>query len=305
MEEIAPGVVRVPTSFVNAYLVGEPGGPWTLVDAGLPGFAWKIRAAAAERFGPQSRPEAIVLTHGHFDHSGGACTLADTWGTPIYAHRLELPYLTGRSDYPPPDPTIGGCIAQMSRVLPYGAMDFGIRLRELSGDPTHHGPADNGPVPGLPDWRWLHTPGHSPGHIAFFRESDRTLLAGDALATMNMDSYRGMLTKRRELSPAGSPFICDWTQASRSVETLAALRPTTLGCGHGLPVQGSGLAGELEDFSRLFAPPAYGRYVAEPALTDERGVDWLPPRPPDPLPKVALMLAAGGLAFMAARRRRD
>ena len=132
MNEIAPGVVQVPTSFVNAYLIGEPGGRWALVDTGLPGFAWKIRAAAAHRFGSDSAPEAIVLTHGHFDHAGNAWQLADQWGTPIYAHRLELPYLTGRSDYPPPDPTVGGAIAQMSRVLPHGAVDLGTRLREIT-----------------------------------------------------------------------------------------------------------------------------------------------------------------------------
>ncbi len=77
MEIIAPGVACVPASFVNTYLIGEPGGPWALVDTGVPGFGWKIRAAAAERFGQDSRPAAIFLTHGHFDHSGNARALAD------------------------------------------------------------------------------------------------------------------------------------------------------------------------------------------------------------------------------------
>ena len=72
------------------------------------------------RFGHDSRPEAIFLTHGHFDHAGNASALSDLWGVPIYAHPMELPYLTGRSDYPPPDPTVGGAIAMMSRVLPHG-----------------------------------------------------------------------------------------------------------------------------------------------------------------------------------------
>jgi glyoxylase-like metal-dependent hydrolase (beta-lactamase superfamily II) len=299
MEEIAPGVVRVPTAFVNAYLLGEPGGPWILADTGIPGFAGKIRAAAAERFGADTRPEAIVLTHGHFDHSGNALALADAWDVPIYAHPLELPYLNGRSDYPPPDPTIGGCIALLSRVMPYGAVDFGDRLHGLADGP------EEGSMPGLPGWRWVHTPGHTAGHVALFRAEDSTLIAGDAVATMDMDAYTGMLTKRRVLAPAGSPFISDWVEAAHSVEKLATLRPVTLAAGHGLPMKGSRLADELANFSQVFAPPAYGRYVAEPALTDERGVDWLPPRPPDSLPKIALAIGAALVGFAVARRPRD
>ncbi len=134
MQEIAPGVARTYTSFVNAYFIGEPGGPWALVDTGLPGFSATILAAAAERYGPEARPEAIFLTHGHFDHAGNALALANHWDVPIYAHRLELPYLTGRSDYAPPDPTVGGAIAMFSRVLPYGGRDLGQRLRVFTPD---------------------------------------------------------------------------------------------------------------------------------------------------------------------------
>jgi glyoxylase-like metal-dependent hydrolase (beta-lactamase superfamily II) len=291
MKEFAPGITRVPTGFVNAYLVGEPGGRWVLIDTGLPGFAWKIKAAAAARFGAWSRPEAILLTHGHFDHSGNARQLADEWGAPIYAHRLELPYLTGRSDYPPPDPTLGGCIAQFSRVLPYGGRDLGARLRALPADT-----AESGPVPGLEGWRWLFTPGHSPGHVLFGRESDRVLIAGDAVATFDMDSYVSMVTKKQELAPAGAPFICDWTQAAQSVALIAELEPQWLACGHGIPMGGESLAAALQNFAVNFPVPAAGRYVAEPAQTDERGVDWLPPKPFDPMPYL-LAAVVGGLTL--------
>ena len=96
MESFAPGVARLGVVFVNVFAVGEPGGPWMLVDSGLAGSAGLIRRAVAERFG--TCPEAILLTHGHFDHIGSARDLADGWGVPIYAHPLETPYLTGRSD---------------------------------------------------------------------------------------------------------------------------------------------------------------------------------------------------------------
>ena len=105
IERIAPDVGWQPISFVNAYFVGHPRGPWILVDAGLPGRAAQIFDAAEARFGAGSRPEAIYLTHGHYDHAGSALKLAERWDVPIFAHRMELPYLT-RSDH-----RRGGCIS--------------------------------------------------------------------------------------------------------------------------------------------------------------------------------------------------
>src|SRR5579872_4623672 len=99
MQEIAPGVAVFPTLIANAYAVGDAAS-WVLVDACTPGHARGIRSAAAKRFGAGSRPRAIILTHGHFDHAGSAGPLADAWGVPIYAHRLELPFLTGKAHYP-------------------------------------------------------------------------------------------------------------------------------------------------------------------------------------------------------------
>ncbi len=309
MKIIAPGIAWVPTSFVNSYLVGEPGGPWVLVDTGLPGFAWKIKAAAAARFGAGSRPEAILLTHGHFDHAGNARQLADEWGTHVYAHRLELPYLTGRSDYPPPDPTVGGCIAQLSRVLPYAGRDLGTRLRALPADPGEQVTAAlDGPIPGLDGWRWLFTPGHSPGHVIFGRETDRVILAGDAVATLDMDSYVDMVTKRQQLAPAGAPFISDWVQSAQSVRTLAELEPHLLACGHGIPMGGGSLAEDFHYFADHFPVPTHGRYVTEPAQADERGVDWLPPKPADPVLYMAAATGLGlalGLALKPKRAKRS
>jgi hypothetical protein len=69
---------------------------------------------------------------------------------PIYAHPLELPYLTGQSAYPPPDPTIGGAIGFLSRFMPSKPYDFGGRIQPLQANET----------PGLKDWQWLETPGH-------------------------------------------------------------------------------------------------------------------------------------------------
>ena len=182
-------------------------------------------SAAEARFGAGSRPEAIYLTHGHVDHAGSARQLAERWEVPIFAHRLELPYLTGRSDYPPPDPTIGGAMAFLSRFMPNRARDLGPWVREL--------PNDN--LPGLSGWRSIETPGHSPGHVSFFRESDRVLLAGDAFATMDMDSWIGLMSGKKELARAGAPFNMDWEATRASVQKLATLRPQVGAAGMGFP----------------------------------------------------------------------
>jgi len=290
----APGVARLGVVFVNVFAVGEPGGPWMLVDSGLAGSAGLIRRAVAERFG--RCPEAILLTHGHFDHIGSARDLADGWGVPIYAHPLETPYLTGRSDYPPRDPTMGGAMAQMSRLMPDHGYDFGERVRTL--------PADGG-VPKLAGWRWMHTPGHTPGHVSLFREADGVLLAGDAFATMNLDSWTAYLTRKRELSRPSPPFTFDWETTRRSVARLADLEPRVVAAGHGLPIAGDHVAAELRSFAGRLLPPRRGRYVASPPRADERGVTELPPPVPDPFARrvaAGVTLTTTGLAALALRR---
>ena len=181
--EIAPGVACLPLSIVNLYFWGEPGAgdrDWVLIDAGLPLSEGSILDAAARRFGENSRPLAIVLTHGHFDHVGALPRLVAHWDVPVYAHEMELPYLSGQSSYPPPDPAVGGgAMSFLSPLYPRGPIDLDGQLRAL--------PAD-GVVPGMPGWRWVHTPGHTPGHVSLFRESDRVLIAGDAFVTAKQES---------------------------------------------------------------------------------------------------------------------
>lgn len=287
---IAPDVGWLPISFANIYFIGRPGGKWILLDSGLPGRARDIMEAAEARFGAGSRPEAIVLTHGHTDHVGSALTLAKAWDVFVYAHRLEMPYLTGQSPYPPADPTIGGAIGFLSRFIPSPSHDLGEHLRQLQP----------GKVPGETGWKWIATPGHSPGHISLFRASDRVLLAGDALATMNMDSWSGLFSGKQTLARAGAPFTMDWEAARASVQELANLRPNVIGCGHGIPMCDSELPERMEAFAEEFRAPRHGRYVRKPARTNENGIVDLPPAPFDPVPlATAASLVLVGIAIGA------
>ena len=301
--ELAGDVLGLPEPIVNVYLVGRPGAGdrgWTLVDTGLPGMAGRIVRAAQARFGPGARPAAIVLTHGHFDHTGHLAELAERWDVPVYAHRLELPYLTGRSAYPPPDPTVGGgLMTRLSVLFPRGPLDLGARAQAL--------PEDGG-VPTLPGWRAIHTPGHAPGHISLFREADRLLLAGDAFVTTKQESALAALTKPIAMHGPPASFTPDWAAAKRSVEALAALHPAITGTGHGRPLAGpaldAGLQALARDFDRV-ALPASGRYVTQPAVADEGGISFVPPAVADPVPRLALGVGLAVLGALVALRWRS
>jgi glyoxylase-like metal-dependent hydrolase (beta-lactamase superfamily II) len=290
---------------VNVYFAGVEGAgdrSWVLIDAGLRGWTGSIVAAAERRFGAGARPSAVVLTHGHFDHVGGLPRLAELWDVPVYAHELELPYLDGRSPYPPPDPSVGGgAMARLSFLYPRGPIDLGARLRPLPADGT---------VPGMPGWRWVATPGHSPGHVSLFREADRTLVAGDAFVTVKQESALAVIEQRPEIHGPPAYYTCDWLAAKHSVQALAELGPRLAATGHGIPLGGPALSDGLkalaQGFDRVAVPP-HGRYTAEPALTDANGVVSLPPAVWDPVPTVAagfaLGIVAGAAIGVAARRR--
>jgi len=302
LETVAAGVRHLKIVFVNAYLVDTPENTpdsWVLVDTGIPFSDGRILRYAEKIYGADAKPSAIVLTHGHFDHAGAALALASLWEVPIYAHRLEMPYLTGKSDYPPQDPTVGGALAQMSRLFPHSGYDFGTRVRPIP---------ESDEIEEMPGWRVVHTPGHTAGHISLFRESDRTLLAGDALATMNQDSWISNVTEKKEFCHPPAPFTSDWTAARRSVEILATLEPNAVASGHGQPFTDAETAEQLKNFARNFTAPAHGRYVRQPAITNENGIVALPPPVRDPVRQKligAAIVAGGALAFSFLKRRRD
>jgi len=287
MEEIARGIAVIPMSISNAYLVGDARS-WVLVDSGTPGHAKTIKEAAETRFGAGAKPRAIVLTHGHFDHAGSCPELAETWNVKVYAHRLELPYLTGKSQYPPLDITAPGAFSFLARFFPSRTVNLGSRVVEWDGDFS---------LFGLPGWRSIHTPGHAPGHFVFFRQDDTVLLAGDAVTTMNLDNVVGLMTRRPELCRPPVPATYDWRQAHESVKKLAALRPFLVAPGHGTPM--ASVWARLQELAEHFPIPEQGRYVPEPARTDENGITYLPPKPPDRLVRatVGVSAAAAAIAF--------
>ena len=256
LDHIAADVYGVRILFVNVYAIATAGGTWTLIDTGLPLSAGKIKSWAESHFGAGAKPQAIILTHGHFDHVGAIEKLVEDWNVPVYAHTDELVYLTGQEKYPPPDPSVGGgLMAVMSPLYPRSSANLTGRVQPL--------PADDS-VPTLPGWRYLHTPGHARGHISLYREADGLLLPGDAFCTTKQESFLAVANQTPELHGPPAYYTPDWNAARASVEKLAALNPTTIAPGHGLPISGDHVREQLRqlavDFDRI-AMPEHGKYV--------------------------------------------
>jgi glyoxylase-like metal-dependent hydrolase (beta-lactamase superfamily II) len=255
--EVLPDLAYKRLFLVNVAYFGVPNGgdrSWVLIDAAVTGSAAAIAAAAENRFGKSARPAAIIMTHAHFDHVGALKELADRWDAPIYAHDLELPYLNGTLSYPPPDPGVGGgMMAALSRFYPRGPIDVGSRLRAL--------PAD-GSVPGMPGWQWLHTPGHTDGHVSFWRVADRTMIVGDAFITTKQESAYAVATQEVELHGPPMYFTPDWESARESVRRLARLEPELAVTGHGRALGGPEMRSALHVLADRFdtvARPKHGR----------------------------------------------
>ena len=245
--EVAPDIAYLKTTLVNVIFLGGPGAGdrgWVLVDTGIMGAAGTIRDAAAARFGEGRRPAAIIMTHAHFDHVGSLETLSKDWDVPVFAHMMELPYLTGKESYPPPDTKAdGGIMPKLAPLFPTSPLDISGRVSALPEDGT---------VPFLPDWKWLHTPGHTKGHVSFWREADGSLIAGDAFITTGQESAYEIAMQTPEMHGPPRYFTPDWPVAAVSVRKLAALSPRLVVTGHGRAMAGSEMLSALERLAREF-----------------------------------------------------
>ena len=226
---------------VNVYLV-RSGGSLVLVDTGWGSSAPAIRRALEDLVGPEVRPSAILLTHIHPDHSGAALALARGWGLPLLVHPDELVLARGGVVPQWANPLDRRFIAPLLRLVPRRRLEARIERDSLEHDVQPLGPDLS--VPGLPDWRCIPVPGHTPGHIALFRERDRVLITGDAVLTTRLLSLRTLLTRGPVV--CGPPRIStwDWPAATSSVTLLAGLRPEVIASGHGRPLVGPD-AGDL------------------------------------------------------------
>lgn len=240
-EQVADGVYRLQAGWVNCYVVVTSDG-MTLIDAGLPG-AWGALERLLESIGARpSDLDALILTHGHFDHIGMASRLQREHGTPTVIHPADQPiarhpyryeHQAARFPYPFRYPAAVPILASMTahgalwvRGVPTsGTIVPGVAV-EVPGRPV--------PVP---------SPGHTAGHCGFHLESAGVLLSGDAIVTL--DPYTGRTGPRIVANAA----TADSAQALDSLDAFLAVDAQVVLPGHGEP-WGEGVAAAVSTARR-------------------------------------------------------
>ncbi len=137
-------------------------------------------------------------------------------------------------------------------------------------------------LPALPGWRYIHTPGHAPGHISLFREKGKVLISGDAIITTKMESFWSVMLQAKTLSGPPKYFTYDWEQAQASVNKLWMLEPEVIAGGHGKPMSGHEMRQEFNKLENNFEEkyvPKKGRYVHDPAIANASGFIYVPKKP--------------------------
>ena len=207
MQMVARDVYQLPLaprSGVNAYLVGD-----VLVDSGFPFHFKKLLRATASR-----TIHAHALTHAHADHAGGSKRLQATLGVPIWVGAGDADVLRG-GEAEPGDVPFGRSALKSYMGFPGAEPDRELR----EGDELSAG------------FVALETPGHSPGHLAYWREEDGTLICGDVFFNMSLATTAAGLH-----TPPGF-FTPDPAQNRQSARRLATLQPKLVLFGHGPPLR--------------------------------------------------------------------
>ena len=216
MQQLAPDVWQIPMTprhGVNAYQLGD-----VLVDAGIKQLAGRL----VDRLKGRGLT-AHTLTHAHVDHAGGSKTVCSRLEIPMWAPAGDAEAV--ESGRPPMGPGGGKLKPVLERYGRFPGTRVDRRLN--AGDD-------------VAGFTVIDVPGHSPGHIAFWRESDRVLVCGDVFFGLHP------LTLQYGLHDPPSFFNVDTERNRQSQRALAELDPEIVCFGHGPPLRGA--APKLREF---------------------------------------------------------
>jgi len=216
-EEVVSGVYGIAMVYVNAFLIaGEDG--LALVDSGLPKRKDTILAVVAGIARQPVDLKHILITHHHVDHMGSLADLKEASDAKSYAHPADSPIVRGDEPQPGPNPSsllgklAGPLLARLSPQPPAAAVDVEVQDREEL------------PIAG--GIKVVHTPGHTPGHLAFLLPAKKVLFVGDAAANV------------LRLGPPFGMYTVDREQAKESIRKLAGLEFDVACFGHGRVLKG-------------------------------------------------------------------
>lgn len=227
--EIAPGIVDLfhakgylKGGYVHAFLLDTSEG-LVLIDTLFDADAQVILDALAQRGKTARDLKHILLTHGHRAHLGGVAKLKELSGAPVYVHEWEADIVSGDR------PQQGVNLLPMPSSLQVWPIIF---FGTLAGPLGEHKPCavdhfiDEGDRVG--PIQILHTPGHTPGHLAFYWQERRAMFTGDAFVTWPL------------ICPGWPNVMLNKKETWASLRRMSEMDVDTVGVGHGKPIAHDG-----------------------------------------------------------------
>lgn len=219
MREIADGVWQlraVLPNVINVFLVSTPQGD-VLIDAGTRWGAGRLLRQLRGR-----RLVRVALTHVHPDHQGAAAEVCRRKGVPLACGEADADVMEGRRRMGPPT-----ALVRLADRL-WSGPPWPVAARWRGGET-------------FGDWRVVAAPGHTMGHVIFFRDRDRTALVGDVVRNASVRGGYGRLSETPHV------FSEDPQLNRRSMRLLAELRPALVCFGHGPPSRDLGALQRLAE----------------------------------------------------------
>ena len=207
---------------INVYLIATPEGD-VLIDAGT---RWTTSRLLRDLHG--RKLALVALTHVHPDHQGAAAEVCRRHRVPLACHAGDADVMEGKRRMGP-----NTALVRLSNRL-WSGPPHPVAVRWQGGET-------------IGDWRVIHAPGHTPGHVIFFRERDRTAIVGDVVRNATLRHGIGRLSETPHV------FSVDPALNRQSMRLLANLRPALMCFGHGPPRRDGG---ELERFVTQMASRA-------------------------------------------------
>lgn len=207
MREVTDGVWLMPAYvpwLINTYLVRTDAGD-VLIDAGTRWVTGKLLRALRNR-----NLVKVALTHAHPDHQGAAHEICTRLNVPLACHEADVDVMEGRRPMGPRTPLV--------RIF-----------KRLWAGPPHPVAERWQGGETIGEWRVVHAPGHTPGHVLFHRERDGVVIVGDVVRNAALRTGMGRFSETPHM------FSTDPMRNRRSMRLLVGLRPSLMVFGHGPP----------------------------------------------------------------------